>query len=123
MNLPPHGQLYPLLSLVESEYVIGNPAASTEQLRKANDLCSQITPMDILVPQVSVAETCVEIGLEAEALSAYEQATDRAETLLPRSKYMALTEICISMAQHHVEPDEELRNRIREIQANLGDPW
>jgi len=71
-----------------------------------------------------VAEAFKTAGDAAMALTVYKQALESA-VINPNSRPRAedLSAICISMAVNGVEPDEALWSRIREIQANLGDPW
>jgi len=71
-----------------------------------------------------VAEAFQIAGDTASALKIYRQALDAGvenPNSCPRAE--DLSAICLSMALNKVEPDEALRSRIHEIQANLGDPW
>lgn len=73
---------------------------------------------------VPVAEAFVVMDDQIAALMAYKQAVEvSVENPNSRPRAEDLTAICISLAVNGVEPDEALWSRIREIQANLGDPW
>jgi tetratricopeptide (TPR) repeat protein len=80
-----------------------------------------IDKADTLIP---VAEAFQTMGDTAGALAVYKQAVDAAvENPNNRPRAEDLCSICLSMALNNVEPDEALWKRIKEIQANLGDPW
>jgi tetratricopeptide (TPR) repeat protein len=76
---------------------------------------------DVLLP---VAEAYQIMGDTSTALAVYAQAVESAvENPNSRPRAEDLSAICISMAVNNVEPDEALWKRIKEIQANLGEPW
>ena len=80
-----------------------------------------IDKADTLIP---VAEAFLVTDAVTDALQVYKQAVEAAvENPNNRPRAEDLTAICLSMAKHAAEPDEALWARIREIQANLGDPW
>ncbi len=60
----------------------------------------------------------------AAALMVYKRAVEEGvENPNSRPRAEDLSATCLSMALHMVEPDAELKNRIRQISEGLGDPW
>ncbi len=121
-ELPAAGRLNPLINLGLAYYAIGEADSAKATLLQALEICPQIHSTEILVPQIPVAEAFLKTGDKPSARAVYLAAVERVEHLIPRPRFIALTEICLSMANQAVGPDETLWRRIREIQANLGDP-
>jgi tetratricopeptide (TPR) repeat protein len=95
-------------------------AAQDLFIKKQDDMVN-INKADTLIP---LAEAYQVISEPSEALTIYRQAVAAAvENPNSRPRAEDLSALCVSMALHHVEPDEALWSRIREIQSNLGDPW
>lgn len=106
----------------------GDIERAVSELDQALELFSQKTEMivnidraDTLIP---VAEAFVTAGKPARALAVYSQAVEAA-VLNPNSRPQAedLSAICVSMALHNLEPNQNLWSRMKELQSNLGDPW
>lgn len=118
-NFPPAGELNPLINLALAYHAIGETARAEEALMRSRDLCEQITAMDILVPQIPVAEAYLNIGEKSNAVAVYNDAVTRSVGMLTRPRYTALTQICLSLAVNHVHDDKALRNRIQEMEDGL----
>jgi hypothetical protein len=85
---------------------------------------SEIINIDKTETLIPVAEAFQAAGDIAGALAVYKQAVEAAiENPNSRPRAEDISAICLSMALNKVEPDAALWARIREIQANLGDPW
>lgn len=106
----------------------GEPMQARESLRLVTELYTEkqqeiidIERTEALIP---VAEAFQTAGDTPSALSIYKQAAEAA-VVNPNNRPRAedLSAICVSMALNRVAPDQALWKRIREIQADLGDPW
>jgi tetratricopeptide (TPR) repeat protein len=124
---PQHG--VPIMArLAELRFRCGEAEAARAELRAALELFngkqSEIINIDKAETLIPVAEAFQTTGDSAKALAAYKQAVEVAvENLNSRPRAEDLSAICVSMARTKTEPDEALWKRIREIQANLTDPW
>ena len=106
----------------------GEPVQARESLRLVTELYTErhqeiidIERTEALLP---VAKAFQIAGDTQSALSIYKKAVAAAmENPNNRPRAEDISAICVSMALNSVEPDEALWRRIREIQANLGDPW
>ncbi len=73
---------------------------------------------------IPIAEAFQALEDSEAALRFYARALEASiENPNSRPRAEDLSAICRSMALHAVEPTEELWSRIREIKANLADPW
>lgn len=124
---PQHG--IPLAArLAKLRYRCGAHADALSDLKAALDQFAErqneivnIYKAETLIP---VAEAYQAVGDTATAVSVYKQAAEAAvENPNSRPQAEDLSAICLSMAVKGVEPDEALWNRIKELQAKLGDPW
>jgi hypothetical protein len=89
-----------------------------------NERQSEIINIDKTETLIPVAEAFQTMSDMAGALTVYKQAVEAAvENPNSRPRAEDLSAICVSMALNNIEPDEALWKRIKEIQANLGDPW
>lgn len=71
-----------------------------------------------------VAEAYAALGDRAAALETYRRAVlEGSVNVNARPRAQDLVATCVSMAIHDVEPDAALWARIRDIRAELGDPW
>ncbi|MEP9409825.1 MAG: hypothetical protein HRF42_00190 [Candidatus Brocadia sp.] len=71
-----------------------------------------------------LAEVYRTMGETATTLAVYKRAVEEGvENPNSRPRAEDLSATCLSMALHGVEPDAELRARIRQINEGLGDPW
>ncbi len=71
-----------------------------------------------------LAEAYVDMGRPGEAAGVYRLALEEG-ILNPNSRPRCddLVDTCVSMARNEFEPDEDLWDFLREIHANLSDPW
>jgi tetratricopeptide (TPR) repeat protein len=89
-----------------------------------NEKQSEIINIDKAETLIPVAEAFLVMGDSAQAQAVYKQAVEAAvENPNSRPRAEDLSAICLSMTLNKIEPDEALWKRIKEIQANLGDPW
>jgi hypothetical protein len=106
----------------------GEPVQARESLRLAAEFYTtkqaEIIDIDRAEALIPVAEAFQTVGDTPSALSIYKQAVEAA-VVNPNNRPRAedICAICLSMVLNNVEPDAALWKRIREIQANLGDPW
>lgn len=71
-----------------------------------------------------LAEAYQSMGDTVTALAVYKRAVEEGvENPNSRPRAEDLSATCLSMALHGIEPDAELRARIRQICKGLGDPW
>lgn len=71
-----------------------------------------------------LAETYQSMGNTATARAVYKRIVEEGvENPNSRPRAEDLADTCISMALHEIMPDDELWNRILQIQDGLGDPW
>ncbi len=71
-----------------------------------------------------LAEAYAGMGDKTSALALYKRAVQEgAENPNSRPRAEDLAATCCSMALHSIEPDEELWERMRQIQGGLGQPW
>jgi hypothetical protein len=85
---------------------------------------SEIINIDKAEVLMAVAEALPLMGDSSAALAVYKKAVEAGvENPNSRPRAEDLSAICLSMAKYAVEPDAALWSRIREIQANFGDPW
>ena len=71
-----------------------------------------------------LAEAYQSMGDTVAALAVYKRAVEEGvENPNSRPRAEDLSATCCSMALYGVEPDAELRTRIRQINEGLGDPW
>jgi len=124
---PQHG--VPLMArLAALRFRCGETNAARTELRRTLDLFTEkqaeIINIDKAKTLIPVAEAFQITGDVAGALAVYKPAVEAAiENPNSRPRAEDLSAICLSMAKHNIEPDEVLWARIREIKANLGDPW
>jgi tetratricopeptide (TPR) repeat protein len=72
----------------------------------------------------ALAETHATMGEPEKALELYRLATEAGvanPNSRPRAEDLAAT--CCSMAVHAIAPDQALGQRLRELEASLGNPW
>ena len=102
----------------EAKKALGSTLGLFERKR---ELIVDIWRADALIP---VAAAYAAMGQESAARAIYAQALEEG-VLNPNSRPRAkdLVSICCSMATRGVEPGEALLERLREVEASLGDPW
>lgn len=89
-----------------------------------NDHQLEIINIDKAETLLPVAEALDIMGDTDGARTVYRRAIEAAiENPNSRPRAEDVSAICLSMAKQNIEPDAVLWKRIREIQANLGDPW
>jgi hypothetical protein len=125
---PAEYQIQIMARLAGLRFRCGEADASREELQAALDLFnekqSEIINIDKAETLIPVAEALQTMADSAGALAVYKQVVEAAvENLNSRPRAEDISALCLSMALNAVEPDEALWSRIREIQANLGDPW
>ena len=84
----------------------------------------EIQSMFRAAPLRSVAEAYVAMGDRVQALTIYRNAVDEgAVNVNSRPRIDDLSQTCLSMAVHGVEPDERLWGRIREVRSQILEAW
>jgi hypothetical protein len=117
-----------IAKLAALRFRAGESALGLTEIKSAQNLFSEkqseifdIYKAEALIP---VAEAFYVMGDSASSQTVYKQAVEAAvENQNSRPRAEDLSAICLSMALNEVEPDEALWSRIKEIQANLGEPW
>ena len=117
-----------MAQLAKLSYLSGEKETALSELQKAIDLYQEnldkivdIYKAGVLRP---IAEASVVMDDKNFTLDIYKKAIEAGvENPNSRPRAEDLSATCCSMAQNRFEPDQELLNRIKEIQGNLGDPW
>jgi hypothetical protein len=114
--------------LASLRFRCGEPDLAREEVAAAYSLYDRehsrivnIYKADTLIPLAEAYQVITDV---TGSVKVYKRAVEAAvENPNSRPRAEDLSAICVSMALNSVEPDETLWRRIREIQANLGDPW
>jgi hypothetical protein len=114
--------------LASLRFRCGEPDLAREEVAAAYSLYDRehsriinIYKADALIPLAEAYQVITDV---TGSVKVYKRAVEAAvENPNSRPRAEDLSAICVSMAANAVEPDEVLWRRIREIQANLGDPW
>jgi len=129
-SFPTHPrQQVPLLAqLAGLTFRAGDPDGAQDKLQRAETMFSDRIAwiVNIYRPEtlVALAEAYHTMERSDSALETFRRAVEACienPNSRPRAENLSL--VCTSMAVNGIEPDEALWSRIREIQANLGDPW
>lgn len=98
--------------------------AADESLAQYHERREEITNMFRGSTLRPLAEALHAMGDAEAARTVYKLAVEEGvENPNSRPRANDLVAVCLSLALSEVEPDEELFARLREVRANLGDPW
>lgn len=121
--------LIPLTAqLAQLRFRAGDETGARAEVRRALDLFDAKRQTIVSIYRARtlrpIAEAYHAMSDGAAALALYKRTVEAGmENPNSRPRAEDLVATCCSLALHAVEPDAELASRIREIQADLGEPW